>query len=618
MRPLVLLVSAVAIPLLSACGDEPLRVGSKDFTEQHIIGEMIAQLAEDEGIAVTRGIPYGDSDVNLEGLKQGRLDVYPEYTGTGLSLLGQPPIRQPDEAYARVSKLYEPLDLIWRQRMGFSNNYVLVMRRDRAERLAVNTISDLAEIDGGVRFATNEQFLERPRDGMTPMLRRYGLTRAGTVVENSADKRYAALLDGRADVAVGFSTDGHIAEFDLRVLADDKDFFPIYQAAPLVRQQALDQYPALDRALAKLAGTLDRETMRRLNKAVALDGRDYRKVAHNFLAEEGLIAAPKRASQVEELTLAAGPLDQLTGSAGDALQATRASFEGRGVELHRSATPMGALERGEARLALVGAEAFFKIKDSTPAQTRAAVAAARVGFRYVHILASRESGIMRLQDMESLGVPAENGPSHHAARMILAGLGLRDRIEIRTYGGQSLDSAANQVAAGNADGLLALASEGHHRLTRLMETGAFRLVPLAQWNQGNNVVRFPFFRLATLPAGTYDDMAEPIETIGAQLVLAGPSPKQQPVGDAGPGTGAPSDVPKPVSAKAVASLNDALAGEVKLDPTLPRGAGLAPELPELTTSINPSAAVSVTNLVIILVLVYLFYLFLREAKREHD
>ncbi len=149
----------------------------------------MAQLIEQTGIPVKRSIPYGDTFLNQEGLKRGDIDLYAEYNGTGLLLLGQSPIHDGDQAYARVKELFAPLGLEWLGRFGFSNEYVLLMRRDRATATNTKTISDLLKLSSPPRFAIDSQFLERPLDGYAALLRRYGLSAAEPLVFAEGEKQ---------------------------------------------------------------------------------------------------------------------------------------------------------------------------------------------------------------------------------------------------------------------------------------------------------------------------------------------------------------------------------------------------------------------------------------------
>ncbi|MBE9561371.1 MAG: hypothetical protein IMF12_00725, partial [Proteobacteria bacterium] len=196
----LLIYLLLAIIIISCGKTRPLNIGSKDFTEQFILAEMIAQLLENEDIVVKRSFPYGDTFSLLEAIKHGDLDIYVEYNGTGLIMLGQPPVNDGDKAFKKVKELFQPLGLEWLDRLGFANNYVLLMRRDRALGLKISKISDLTNIPSNIKLAVEPEFITRPLDGLSALQRRYGLNRMLPIVKNN-DKSviYQALLDGTVD-----------------------------------------------------------------------------------------------------------------------------------------------------------------------------------------------------------------------------------------------------------------------------------------------------------------------------------------------------------------------------------------------------------------------------------
>lgn len=614
---------------LAACGDgeSELTVGSKDFTESLVLGELIATVAESEGITVNRRIPYGGTFDNIEALKRGDIDVYPEYNGTGLILLGQPPISDGDEAYQRVQELYNPVGLTWQERLGFANDYELVMREDVAQELDVTTISDLANIEGGVSFGIDQEFQDRPVDGFSPMMRRYGL--AGTadlVTESGAEGKaqlYQALLDREVQVVEGFGTDGQIAEYGLRVLEDDLNFFPTYQPAPLVRNQALQRFANLEVALQKLAGNIDVEAMREMNAAVELEGMDAASVAKRFLNDNGIVEiAEEELTPVEELVVAAGPLDSRDAQIARALSASRKSFEGRDITLNVAADPMQALASGAARLAVVDASSFFSLgPDVFPVQDAPAQAIGVVGYDMVHLITSAQDGIESIRDAESLGVGPENGSSARLAEMVLSSLGLADQVETQTVQVQGEDSVvaaqAEALANGEVDALFLMADAGHPDIVSLMEENDVRLLGLTEWQEGNSQVRFPFLRMSRIPADTYAGQGEAIDTIGAQVVLAGPAEVASPVGSAGPGS-APVGEIQPLAEKNITSLNEELATGEQLDPALPSPGILRPQARPQPAAINPSTSYSVVNLIVILVSIFLAYLYFREPPKRRE
>ena len=615
------LAPALAALLLVGCGEAetPLRVGAKDFTESLVLGELIAQVAEAQNLRVDRQIPYGGTFDNIEALKRGDLDVYPEYNGTGLVLLGQPPISDGDQAYARVQELYRPLGLVWGERLGFHNDYELVMRSDRAAELDIATISDLAKIEGEIRFGIDDEFRERPVDGYSAMMRRYGLRGTPALVtdDTAAGKTrlYEALLGGAVDVVEGFSTDGQIAEYGLVVLEDDLGFFPTYQPAPLLREAATQRFETLRPALDRLGGAITTEEMRAMNAAVELDGQDHRAVARRFLVEHGLIEGDADLLVAEELTIAVGGLDAPSGQTARAVSAVRKAFPGRSVTTLAAPDPMQPLLDGTARIALVSAEAFYEPGDGPfPRQREDAQALGVIGYDVAHLLIRSAGDIGALGDVERLGVGEAGSNSERTARMVLTSMGLSDRIELvgaRESGEAAVDAQAEALLDGDLDALFLMAASGHPKLAELMGSGDFRLLSMAEWQDGNNLIRFPFLRLTRLPADTYPNMVAPVDTIGAQVVLAGPAAKADPIGTAGPGSAAIGEV-LPLADKSILALDEHLASTEQLDPALPSAAILRPQPRPAPAAVNPSPARSVVNFVVICVIIYLLYLYFRK------
>ena len=618
------LIGVAALLLLASCGDEQrvLRIGSKDFTEQLILAEMIAQLAEREGIPVQRKIPYGDTFLNQEAVKAGDIDLYPEYNGTGLILLGQPPIADGDAAYEEVKRLFEPLGLVWGPRFGFSNDYAMVMRSDRATALSMNKISDLGRLDGGVRFVTDTDFLSRPLDGLDAMLRRYGLQKNGEPTSfdvTEKDKIFQALIDGQVDVAEVFTTDGRIADFGLRVLEDDLAFFPIYQPAPLVRQEALEAFPALKQVFEKLAGTITDEEMREMNRLVEARGQTFQSVAQNFLIEKGLIQAAEATpvAEAQKLDVAVGFLARVGESSLRAARAVRKTFPDRDIQVLREARPLDAIVEGRTRLALAGANEFFTLSEDSPfpVVNDKVEALGVVMYNMAHVVTTFGNFVSSLADLKRIGVGPEGGSSQQAAEMVLDGLGLAGQIEL--VANDDIDAMFQQLEAGEVDGLFLMVPIRHAKLLAVMNAGRFRLLGIPEWKQGNAMLRLPFLRLATIPAGSYEGQPDAIETISAQVVLAGPAPAASgTVGESGPGyiPGVVGSLPLPVPASATLALAEALGAGERVDPKIPTSAALAPQRPAPPPDINVAPAVSITNLLAIAFMVYMLYLFFREEK----
>ncbi|MDM8563106.1 glycine betaine ABC transporter substrate-binding protein, partial [Candidatus Marithioploca araucensis] len=546
---------------------EPLHIGSKEFTEQFILAEIIAQLLESENIPVKRSIPYGDTFSNLEAIKNGDLDLYVEYNGTGLIMLGRPPINDGDEAFDEVKMLFEPLGLAWLDRLGFANNYVLVMRRDRALALKIYKISDLIKIRPNIRMAMEPEFAERPLDGLAALQRRYGMRHLlPLVIDNKKSVIYQALLDGKVDVTEGFSTEGRIEDFGLMVLKDDLEFFPVYEPSPLVRADALVRYPQLRSVLEKLAGLIDTASMRQMNREVELEGRDHKAVATDFLIEHDLIDK-QQSNESEEFIIAAGQLNELGKSISKALRAVRKTLPERRVKVVQTSAPLELLVKGNARLGILSAEAFFKMTDDfLPTPNDSIEAVGVIGTRMAHLITLENSPISSITAIKNLGVGPENAASDRTAKMVFTSLGLQDKITLVNNDNlnQQIEALKNQ----QLDGIFLMVPPGHELLIEMMNQGIFKLISINEWQQGNHLIRFPFFRLARIPATTYDKQSQIIETISAQMVLAGSTPVTEIVGSRGPATVISANV-QPLSDPLLVQLSKALNTGEKLDPALP-------------------------------------------------
>lgn len=279
-------------------------VGSKDFTEQIIVNEMLAQLLENAGYPVERKLNLGGTALVHQALVSGEIDTYVEYTGTGLLAIlelqlpaasptaGATPVSMVDTVYDTVKQGYQDqFGLVWLDPLGFNNTYTLAMREEQATELGVETISDLIAAGGNLRFGATQEFLTRP-DGLPGLLAAYpGLAFAE---ESGMDPGlvYEALDSEQVDVISAFATDGRIPALGLVTLEDDLGFFPPYYAAPVVRQELLDEDPAVAEVLNQLSGVIDDQTMADLNFQVDDGGEEAADVAAAFLAEQGLIDAP--------------------------------------------------------------------------------------------------------------------------------------------------------------------------------------------------------------------------------------------------------------------------------------------------------------------------------------
>ena len=246
----------------------PLVVASKPFAESYLLAEMFAQLLEARGLPVERRPGLGATEVAFGALRAGAVDVYPEYTGTGLvAILGEPPDADPRRVFARVAGEFRARwGVRWLPPLGFQNTYAIAVRRETAERHGLRTLSDLARAAPALTAGFSPDFLGRD-DGLPGLQRVYGAFRFRQTRALLQAVKYRALAEGAVDVVDGYSTDGALARWGLVVLQDDRGFFPAYEAAPLVSAR-LAARPAAVSALGELAGLLDEARMRRWNERV--------------------------------------------------------------------------------------------------------------------------------------------------------------------------------------------------------------------------------------------------------------------------------------------------------------------------------------------------------------
>jgi len=284
---------AILTCLLLACGPpraDRIVVGSKNFTEQAILGELIAQHLEAKtGLTVERRFYLAGSYICHQSILGGRIDVYPEYTGTALTaILKEKPQGGAAEVYTRVKEEYtRRFGLEVTGPLGFDNTFAMVIRGDDARRLNLHTISEAARYTPQWRAGFGYEFMERP-DGYPGLAQTYGLKFAALPRIMDLGLLYRALQQKQVDLVAGSSTDGLIAALDMAVLEDDRHYFPPYQAVPIVREATLRLHPAVGAALDDLAGNISADEMRRMNYAVDGEHRDLKEVVREFLKSKGL------------------------------------------------------------------------------------------------------------------------------------------------------------------------------------------------------------------------------------------------------------------------------------------------------------------------------------------
>jgi osmoprotectant transport system substrate-binding protein len=287
------LAAAMALTAaLGGCsGKDSVTIGSKDFGENIVLGEMFAQLIEKHSdLSVDRKLNMGGTFICFEAIQKGDIDIYPEYTGTALTAqLKLDVISDPDEAYRVVAEEFDrQFGVKWLDPFGFNNTYTLAVTDAVYQQYGIETYSDLAEISEGLVFGAEHEFFDR-QDGFDGLVEVYNMTFKGEPKKMNVSLKYQAIGNGDMDVTDAFATDGPIKQYNLKVLEDDKGFFPPYYAAPIVRKETLDKHPELEGILNMLAGRIDDEAMTELNYRIDVESHDIEVVAKDFLTANGLL-----------------------------------------------------------------------------------------------------------------------------------------------------------------------------------------------------------------------------------------------------------------------------------------------------------------------------------------
>ena len=277
--------TALTLLLLTGCSQQPeIIVGSKNFAEQLILGELVSQHLENTlHVHVRRKLDLGGTLLAHKALQAGEIDLYPEYTGTALTaILKQPPDSDPASVLRKVREGYKPWNLEWSDPIGFNNTFAMVVRKEDADARQAHTITEAATFAKGWRLGVGYEFVTRP-DGLPGLIGTYRLNIKGSVKTMDLGLLYQALEQGQVDMVAGNSTDGQLAAKPFVTLADDRNYFPPYEAAWVVRATAYQKFPGLREALAKLH--LSTDQIRELNHELDSKHTPVREIARKFLAD---------------------------------------------------------------------------------------------------------------------------------------------------------------------------------------------------------------------------------------------------------------------------------------------------------------------------------------------
>lgn len=286
-------LALIMVISLVGCGSKTKKVvvASKPMTEQYILAEMITALIESNtDIKVEKKLGIGGGTSNIQpAMLKGEIDIYPEYTGTGwLFVLKKDLIKDPAKLYEEVKKEYSAKYAIkWLGLYGFNDTYALAIKKSVADKLNINTYSDLASKSDSLKFGAEPDFYER-EDGYKGLQKEYGF-KFKEKREMDIGLKYEAINSDNVDVINAFSTDALLKKYDLKVIKDEKNFFPSYFATTLIREETLKKYPELEKVLNKLEGKINDDEMTQMNYLVEKEKKDPKDVAMEFLKSKGLL-----------------------------------------------------------------------------------------------------------------------------------------------------------------------------------------------------------------------------------------------------------------------------------------------------------------------------------------
>lgn len=293
-KRIVLIISVLAL-IFVACGcsrqKETIKIATKPMTEEFILGEMLKLVIEentDLRVEITKGVGGGTSNIHPAMLK-GDFDIYPEYTGTGWSfVLKETEIPDDDTLYKKLKEKYDSkYDLKWVNLYGFNNTFGLVVRKDIADKYNIKTFSDLGRSSSDLVFGAEYDFYERD-DGFDALCETYNMNFKDSV-DLDIGLKYDAINSKEIDAMNIFTTDGQLANSNVIVLEDDKNFYPTYFCGTIVRNETLKKHPELESVIMKLDNIINESEMANLNYLVETEGKDEKKIAKDFLIEKGVI-----------------------------------------------------------------------------------------------------------------------------------------------------------------------------------------------------------------------------------------------------------------------------------------------------------------------------------------
>jgi osmoprotectant transport system substrate-binding protein len=281
-------LTCAALFTLAAQGQQPVRVGSKNFTEQFVLAELYSQALEAAGVKVEKKLNLGGTLIAHKALEEKQIDLYPEYTGTILlAVLKEETMTDPKAVYDKVKDAYAKRDLVLLNQAPVNNTYVLVVRPETAQKYKLQTLSDLAKVSKELKLGAGPEFRDR-KDGIPGLKAKYGMEFKEDL-QLAIGLRYQALKNDQIQIVNGYATDGMISAMKLARLKDDQNLWPPYYVVPVVRKDALDTNPKIADVLNRVSALLDETTVAEMNYKVDGEKMEPKDVARDFLKAKGVV-----------------------------------------------------------------------------------------------------------------------------------------------------------------------------------------------------------------------------------------------------------------------------------------------------------------------------------------
>lgn len=551
--------------LISACQptQNTVSVGVSPSVEEAILAQVAGQLIEANTDFRVRMVECTNSYDCAGELISERIDFIVNYSGSALKFV-RTRSAAPEGTLEQVRKLYKPLGIEWLEPLGFDGRFLLIMPSDKARNLGLESITDLNKLEDGVRITAPSSYWHRPVDGLPGLLRHYGLRLRGKplLIEDPV-KRLLAVHQGLADVAIVRATDGALRDISYASLDDTLEFYPRYEAAVITRTDVMNSHPEAIAALRLLKDLMTREVMQGLNYRVAIEGVLPEIAANRFLRETKLSKKPSPSFQTRkpEMIIAVDESEQVGGMRTFVVRVVRDVFPDHRIKVTATENSVEAVVQGNARLAIIGANRFFPETEGQKFEKRdnRIEAAAVLDTAYLHILRRTDAPSLEnvLDGTIGVGLPG-------TSRARLASLILRAANKKPTIFAETKD-LIQQVANAEIDAALIFELSGNADINEALAEGTLSLQGLPQEFE----TLAPFLPPVRIPGGTYARQAEPVDTVGLQIVLASPSPNIDP----GPLGGGPAAAllmqNPPLSVEQARALAEAIGNPEPPDPILP-------------------------------------------------